>query len=213
MKKSLIFVSKAVVCAVAMMLTFACNKQGTTTTTVANSGASANVDAIACVYLDSLINGYDLYNDEMTKLMAKQNKYEQELQSKGKSLERRAIELQQNYEKRLITPTRAEEIQRQLAAEQQKLMQTQEQQSMELADDQAQIMGRVADSIKSFINFYNADKRFKMIITSQGYSTLLYADPALDITKPILDGLNNRYRGNATAAPAATTDADTTKAK
>ena len=212
MKKSLIFVSKAVVCAVAMMLTFACAKQGANTTVV-NSGASANTDAIACVYLDSLINGYDLYNDEMTKLMAKQNKYEQELQSKGKSLERRAMELQQNYEKRLITPTRAQEIQQQLATEQQKLMQTQEQQSMELADDQAQIMSRVADSIKSFINFYNADKRFKMIITSQGYSTLLYADPALDITKPILNGLNDRYRGNATPAPAAKTDADSTKAK
>ncbi len=70
-------------------------------------------------------------------------------------------------------------------------------------------MSRVADSIKNYINLFNADKRFKLIITSQGYSTLLYADPALDITKPILNGLNDRYRGNATAAPAS----DTTKAK
>ena len=82
---------------------------------------------------------------------------------------------------------------------------------MELADDQAQIMGRVADSIKNYINIFNADKRFKLIITSQGYSTLLYADPALDITKPVLNGLNDRYRGN-TSAPAAN-NADTTKAK
>ncbi|MBQ2097368.1 MAG: OmpH family outer membrane protein, partial [Bacteroidales bacterium] len=88
------------------------------------------------------------------------------------------------------------------------LMQTQEQQSMELADDQAQIMSRVADSIKNYINIFNADKRFKVIITSQGYSTLLYADPALDITKPILNGLNDRYRGTSSSAPA-----DTTKAK
>ena len=79
------------------------------------------------------------------------------------------------------------------------------------ADDQAQIMGRVADSIKNYINIFNADKRFKLIITSQGYSTLLYADPALDITKPVLNGLNDRYRGN-TSAPAAN-NADTTKAK
>ena len=212
MKKSLILVSKAVICAVAMVLTIACNQQGTSTTVV-NSGSSTNTDAIACVYLDSLINGYDLYNDEMTKFMAKQNKYEQDLQSKGKSLERRAMELQQNYEKRLITPTRAQEIQQQLAAEQQKLMQTQEQQSMELADDQAQIMGRVADSIKNYVNIFNADKRFKLIITSQGYSTLLYADPALDITKQILNGLNDRYRGNSSSAPATTNNADTTKAK
>ena len=212
MKKSFISIFKAVACAIAITMATSCANQNGGNTVAVSGGASVSTDGIACIYLDSLINGYDLYNDEMTKFMAKQNKYEQDLQSKGKSLERRALELQQHYEKRLITPTRAQEIQQQLAAEQQKLMQTQEQQSMELADDQAQIMGRVADSIKNFINIYNADKRFKLIITSQGYSTLLYADPALDITKPVLNGLNERYRGNASApAPAAT--ADTTKAK
>jgi outer membrane protein len=209
MKKNFISIFKAAAFAIAITVASSCaNKNGGNTVSV-SGGASTSSEGIACVYLDSLINGYDLYNDEMTKFMAKQQKYEQDLQSKGKSLERRAMELQQNYEKRLITPTRAQEIQQQLAAEQQKLMQTQEQQSMELADDQAQIMSRVADSIKNYINLFNADKRFKLIITSQGYSTLLYADPALDITKPILNGLNDRYRGNATAAPAS----DTTKAK
>ncbi|MCR5455065.1 MAG: OmpH family outer membrane protein [Bacteroidales bacterium] len=212
MKKSFISITKAFAFAIAISAIFACNSNNKGGNTgAANGGSSVSVDGIVYVHLDSLINGYDLYNDEMTKLMAKQNKYEQDLQSKGKALERRAMELQQNYEKRLITPTRAQEIQQQLATEQQKLMQTQEQQSMELADDQAQIMSRVRDSVTNYVNIYNADKRYKMIIATQGYSTVLYADPSLDITQAILNGLNDRYRGNASsAAPAA---ADTTKAK
>jgi outer membrane protein len=210
MKKSFISIFKAFACAVAVTAVFACNNGKPGSSISVSSSAGITTEGIAYVYIDTLINGYDLYNDEMTKLMAKQNKYEQDLQSKGKSLERRAMELQQNYEKRLITPTRAQEIQQQLATEQQKLMQTQEQQSMELADDQAQIMGRVGDSIKNFIREFNADNRFKLIISSQGYSTLLYADPALNITEIILNGLNDRYRGNGSSARPA---ADTTKAK
>ncbi len=212
MKKNFISITKAFAFAIAISAIFACNSKNNGGNTVAVSGGSSvSTDGIVYVYLDSLINGYDLYNDEMTKLMAKQNKYEQDLQSKGKSLERRAMELQQNYEKRLITPTRAQEIQQQLATEQQKLMQTQEQQSMELADDQAQIMSRVRDSVTNFVNMYSTDKRYKMIIATQGYSTVLYADPSLDITKAILNGLNDRYRGNS--SPATPAAADTTKAK
>lgn len=211
MKKSFISISKVFACAIAMTTLFACANNSSTVSVTPGSGAST--EGIAYVYIDSLVNGYDLYNDEATKLMAKQNQYEQDLQSKGKSLERRAMELQQNYEKRLITPTRAQEIQTQLANEQQKLMQTRDQQAMELADDQAQIMNRVGDSIRKFIDEFNADKRYKMIISTQGNSVLLYADPALDITKTILDGLNNRYRGNASAAPAANTTTDENQTK
>ncbi len=212
MKKSLISITKAFAFAIAISALFACNGKNGGNAVSVSGGSSASADGIAFVYLDTLINGYDLYNDEMTKLMAKQNKYEQDLQSKGKSLERRAMELQQNYEKRLITPTRAQEIQQQLATEQQKLMQTQEQQSMELADDQAQIMSRVRDSVTNYINIYNASKGYKMILSTQGYSSIIYADPSLDLTNDILNGLNDRYRGNA-SAPAAPAADDTTKAK
>ncbi|MCQ2252982.1 MAG: OmpH family outer membrane protein [Bacteroidales bacterium] len=208
MKKRYTLVSKILACTLAATALFSCNKQ-TPTTSVSASGIAT--DGIAYVHIDSLVNGYDLYNDEATKLMAKQNQYEAELQSKQKSLERRAMELQNNYEKRLITPTRAQEIQQQLAVESQKLQQTYQQQSMELADDNAMIMNRVGDSIKNFLKVFNADKRYKLILSTQGSSPVLYGDPSMDITNQVLKGLNERYRGNA-GAPAAPA-ADTTAAK
>jgi len=208
MKKRFITVSKALACATMMAAMFSCNNQKSTTP-ITNSGAAC--DGIAYVYVDSLLSEYDLYNDEMNKFYAKQRQYEQELQSKQSGLQRRATELQQNYEKRLITPTKAQEVQQQLAMEEQRLQQVYQQQAMELQDDQAQILGRIGDSVRNYINEYNAIKGYKMIISSTGSSTILYGDPSLNITSDLLKGLNDRYRGNSSApAPAA---ADTTSAK
>ncbi|MBQ5404094.1 MAG: OmpH family outer membrane protein [Bacteroidales bacterium] len=209
MKKS---ITKALACALALTGLLSCNgRQSSNNSQIAGGNSSVTGD-IAFVYIDSLVNGYDLYNDESTKFMAKQNQYEQELQSKGKSLERRAMELQSNYEKRLVTPTRAQEIQQQLAAEQQKLMELRDRQSMELADDQAQIMNRVGDSIKNYIKEFNQKKGYKMIISTQGSAPLLYADPSMDVTQEILKALNSRYNKKASEKES-TQPSDTTAKK
>ena len=149
--KKCFLITKAFACALSLTALVGCGSQSNSNGAASNGSASNGSGDIAFVYIDSLVNGYDLYNDEATKLMAKQNQYEQELNSKGKSIERRMMELQKNYENKLVTPTRAQEIGQQLQVEQQKLLQLRDQQSMELADDQAQIMGRVGDSIKNFI--------------------------------------------------------------
>ncbi|MCQ2250947.1 MAG: OmpH family outer membrane protein [Bacteroidales bacterium] len=209
MKKRFITVSKALACSAVLAAMFSCNNQKTTTP-ISNSGAAA--DGIAYVYVDSLLNDYDLYNDEMNKFFAKQKQYDQDLQSKMSSLQRRATELQQNLEKRLITPTSYQEKGQQLAMEEQRLQQTYQQQAMELQDDQAQIMGRVGDSVRNYINEYNATKGYKMIISTTGASTVLYGDPSLNITSDLVKGLNERYRGtSASATPQAA--ADTTASK
>ena len=204
--KKCFLITKAFACALSLTALVGCGSQSNSNGAASNGSASNGSGDIAFVYIDSLVNGYDLYNDEATKLMAKQNQYEQELNSKGKSIERRMMELQKNYENKLVTPTRAQEIGQQLQVEQQKLLQLRDQQSMELADDQAQIMGRVGDSIKNFIKEFNADHKYKFILSTQGSSTLLYADPAADITNVVLKELNNRYNKNdgaSAVAPAA----------
>ncbi len=195
----------SIAAAATIIFSSACNK-GTTTPTQ-NSAQPAALSEIAYVNIDSLLDQYDMYNDLRTQLMAKQQKMEQELQTKGKSLERKALELQQNYEKRLVTPTRAQEIQQNLAAEQQRLLQQRDQGAMELADDERRIMSMVSDSVQNYIKEYNADNRFKLIINKAG---LLYGDKSLDITEPIIKALNDRYNA---AGQKATVPVDTTAKK
>lgn len=192
----------SIVAASTIIFTSACN-QPKNNQPIAGSQQSA-LSEIAYVNTDSLLDKYDMYNDLRTQLMAKQQKMEQDLQTKGKSLERKALELQQNYEKRLVTPTRAQEIQQNLANEQQRLLQQRDQGAMELADDERRIMSMVSDSVQNYIKEFNADNRYKLIINKAG---LLYADNALDITEPILKALNDRYNA---AGKKATVAADST---
>ena len=48
------------------------------------------------------------------------------------------------------------------------------------------------DSIQNFIAEFNKDGRYAMILGKQDVS-LLYADPALNITDQVIKGLNKRY--------------------
>jgi outer membrane protein len=51
---------------------------------------------------------------------------------------------------------------------------------------------KLRESINNYVKEYNAEKGYDFIITKLG-ENLLYANPALDITQEIVDGLNERY--------------------
>ena len=52
---------------------------------------------------------------------------------------------------------------------------------------------QLRDSINSFLKEYNKTKGYSLIISNTGADNLLYADPSLNITKEIIEGLNKRY--------------------
>lgn len=190
MKKNLIVTAKAFALAIACSMVMSCANN--TNNNASNTSATQSSD-IAYVNMDSLIDKYDLYNDLSTQLMAKQNQLEQELQTKQKSLERKAMDLENQYKKNLITPTRAQEVQQNLQVEQQRMLQWREEKMMELNDDQAKISRMVYDSIQNYINEFNADKRYRFIISNSVGGVLLYGDKSADITETVLKALNNRY--------------------
>ena len=58
------------------------------------------------------------------------------------------------------------------------------------------MMNQIADAIKTFVDSYNEEKGFAMIIASQGDilpAPVVTGDPKLDITEDILTGLNAEY--------------------
>lgn len=190
MKKILINVAKSLALALACTFAVSCNNNSTNNSPVASASNSSD---IAFVNMDSLIDKYDMYNDLSTQLMTKQNQLEQELQTKQKSLERKAMDLENQYKKNLITPTRAQEVQQNLQIEQQRMLQWRDEKMMELSDDQAKMNRMVYDSIQTYINEFNADKRYRFIISNNIGGVLLYGDKSADITETVLKALNNRY--------------------
>ena len=190
MKKNLLVSAKAFTLALACTMVMGCANNANNNST---SAPAAQTSDIAYVKMDSLIDKYDMYNDLSTQLMAKQNQLEQELQTKQKSIERKAMDLENQYKKNLITPTRAQEVQQNLHVEHQRMLRWRDEKMMELNDDQAKISRMVYDSIQNYINEYNADKRYRFILSNSVGGVLLYGDKSADITEIVLKALNSRY--------------------
>lgn len=171
--------------------------------TVASNNGSSSTTSIAYVNMDSLTESYEMYNDLRLSFLKKQQDLEAELQSKGKAIERKAIELENQYKKNLITPTRAQEQQQNIMMQQQQLQQWQQQKMMELADDEAKITRMVYDSIVKTISEYNKDEKYQFVLSSQSVGgVLLYGCKEADITANIAQILNDNYKADKNTAKA-----------
>jgi outer membrane protein len=150
---------------------------------------------IAYVNLDSLLMNYAFYKETKELLVAKQKQHEGNLMSRGKELEKKAAGFQEKVDKMLVTRRQAEEMQSQLMQEQQELLQVKDKLSMQLMDDEQVMNRQVYDSITSFIRDYNKTHNYTLVLSNTAASTILYGDKSYDITKVVINGLNERYIG------------------
>ena len=73
------------------------------------------------------------------------------------------------------------------------------QKQQEIAEEQQVMMNKIADAINTFVLKYNEKMGYAMILTTQGDllpAPVVTADPKLDITDDILEGLNAEYVAN-----------------
>lgn len=144
---------------------------------------------IAWVNMDSVLQAYDMYFDMQQEMQRITAKAEQEVASKGKALEKRVAEFQTNMQKGLLTRSEAQRTQEELGKEQQHLMQIQEQQRQKVMEEEQVRLRKVQNAIQEFIKEYNREKGYSYIL-SVG---MLYADPQMNITRQVVDGLNAAY--------------------
>lgn len=175
----------------------ACNATGNTASQAANTAEASTAAAqgsVVYIQLDSLINQYDMFNDLRSELESKAQAIEDDLTKKGRSLESAIKDFQTKIEKGLLTRSQAEEQQQKLAERQQNLQNLGQQKQYELAEEEAVMSRKVMDAINTFLNKYNQEKGYALILsTSAASNTVMVGNPALDITKDVLAGLNDEY--------------------
>lgn len=159
-----------------------------------NESANNNSGKIAYVNIDSLLNEYDYYNDKQTEFLKEQQKQEAKLNSKGKALERKAMEFQNKVQKGLVTSNQAQQMQNQLMREQQNLLQLKDQISMDMMNRQQQTLQDIYKNIVNAIKDYNKNGKYKMILGNTAGQNVLVADSALNITDIIIERLNEEYQ-------------------
>ena len=163
-----------------------------------NDGEKPSVAGGAIVYfdLDRVLNEYDMANDLRSVAETKINSINQEVNRRGTKLEKDSKAFQDKINKGLMTQSVAEIQYKKLQDQQNSFQQYAAQKQQEIAEEQQVMMNQIADAIKTFIDEFNAEKGYAMILTTQGDilpAPVVAADPSLDITDEILEGLNAAY--------------------
>ena len=158
---------------------------------------TATAGDIVYLQLDSLIVNYDMYNDLMTAFQTKVQGIQDDLAKRGRRLESDAKAFENQYQKGLLTRSAAEEQSNKLAQRQQNLQNDAAKKDQEIQEEQAVLNNKVYYAVKDFIERYNEEHQFALILTtSAATNTVLNVNPGLDITADVLKGLNEEYIKN-----------------
>jgi len=165
---------------------------------VADNAATGNL-RIAYVEVDSLMTQYEFCKEKSLDLQKKSNNARNTLNQKGQQLQSAATNFQQKLNNNGFTSReQAESQQAAIQRQQQSLQELQARLEGELANETAKFNDALRDSLMHFLNAYNKDKKYDLILTKQG-DNILYAAKRFDITNDVINGLNKRYK----KAPAA----------
>ena len=185
--------------AIVMLTTDNGNK---TETPAAETGAQPG----AIVYFDMgrVLAEYDMANDLNSVVETKINSINQEVNRRGSKLEKDIAAFQDKINKGLLTQSVAEQQSKKLAEQQNSFQQYAAQKQQEIMEEQQVMTNQLADAINNFIVKFNEEKKYAMILATQGDilpSPVVTADPELDITDVLIDGLNAHYIKTTNAQP------------
>ena len=196
MKKTSLILSLAAIM-MAATLTSCQNTAGTAGQSEQSTEATAaQKGAIVYFDLDRVLQEYDMANDLSSVVQTKAQSIEQELNRKGNKLQNDVNAFQQKIDKGLLTRSVAEAQSSKLQQQQNEFQSYYAQKQQEMQEEQSVAMNQIADAIKAFLDKFNEEKQYALIIANQGAilpSPVATGDASLDITDEILEGLNAEY--------------------
>ena len=168
---------------------------------VAAEGTETVAEKGAVVYfnIDRVLNEYDMANDLSSVVETKAQGIQQEITRRGNSLQKKLNDFQEKMDKGLITRSVAEVQAQRLQQEQNEFQNYAAQKQQEMAEEQQVMMNQIGNAIKEYIDKFNAEKQFALIISTSGDilpAPVVAGDASLDITEALIAGLNEEYVRN-----------------
>ena len=187
---------KNILCALAIAaMMVSCNNASSKMDEQPSSGdASASGMKIAYVEVDSLMTQYDFAKDYSVTLEKKSNNARNTLTQKGNALQAAVNNFQQKINNNgFQSREQAAGVQAAIERQQRDLQELQARLENELASETAKFNVALRDSLQNFLNAYNKDKQFDLILSKAG-DNILMANKKYDITNDVINGLNKRYK-------------------
>ena len=168
------------------------NNQASSTTAQPTAGGVSAVK-IAYVEIDTLLARYNFCIDLNKVMVKKSENVRLELNKRANALAKEKQEFQKKYENNaFLSKESAESQYARLAQKEQELQNLSNKLQEELMRENEKNSITFRDSINAFLKVYNKTHGYSLIISNN----VLYADSTLNITKDVIEGLNERYNAS-----------------
>lgn len=175
----------------------ACQQQGAQSTAEADEVQAVGGSDIAYVQVEAVLAQCDLYLKEGVALQEKTEKAQKSWAQKEQSLQYEAAQLQEKYQKGLITTNDAQAQEQKIKQKVASYQSTSQKEARALDEENYVFTNRAQDLIRRAVEQINADKKYKLIINA---NSLLDADTTLNITSAVLARVNELYAADKKAA-------------
>ena len=167
---------------------------------VAEKPAAKVVEGRKLVYvnIDSLAANYDYFKDTRKVLESRQFQLENDIQTRGRSLQNEVAFFQQRAP--TMTQEQGRAAQASLEKKNQDLMAYRERAAQGLAVEKAKKDEELYNQIFDYLKKVNGQNKYEMVLGYQKGGNILFADGGSDATKRIIDGLNKEYKDKQAAA-------------
>lgn len=148
---------------------------------------------MAYVEIDSLLTQYTFCVEQKSVLEAKSKQYEAQLAGKMSQIQKAMADFQQKLQNGGFTSQeQAQNAQQRVQRMQEEAARLEQSLTKKMATEQEKFNSTLRDSVRSFLADYNKAMGYEIILSKQG-DNVLYANPKLDITKDVIEGMNKRY--------------------
>lgn len=145
---------------------------------------------IAYVQVETVLAQSDLYLNEGAALQQKTEKAQKSWAQKEKNLQYEAAQLQEKYQKGLITTADAQATQKSIEQRVAAYQNSVQKEAQTLDEENYVFTNRAQDLLQRAVQAINADKRYTLIINA---NALIDADTTLNITPAVLAEVNRLY--------------------
>jgi len=208
MKNLSLILNGVLIVAVAVLYFLHFSAPSKSTATAGQSGPSDI--KIAYINSDSVLSGYDFFKSTRDILEAKGKKLDSDFRNRAQGLQNDYNAYQKNVGN--LTIGQAKAIEEDLAKKQQNLQMYQQSLQQEVAKDEAKITQDLYKRITEYLKTYSAEQGYQIVLKYDPSSDVLFGAAPLDITKQVIQGLNEAYKVEKTL-PAAKADSTSSKKK
>lgn len=162
-----------------------------------NAAATTSTGELPLAYVntDTLLMYYEYYDELKKDFEGKKNTAQKQLLGRRNTLQDEFTNAQKRVQAGLVSVNEQKKLEEEFAVKQQQLMAYEQDVTEGLMAEEKKLNDELYKAVTSYVkDEFNKDKRYKIILGITENGSVFYADPALDVTKQVLEGLNKKYR-------------------